>query len=100
MTGKGNKKEHDHFYFEFHEGGGRQALRQGDWKLVRLRVSQGNDKIKTELYNLAADPAEVHDLAAQYPDKVQELLTILNAEHVYDPNWPLLKEEYEKVKKQ
>ncbi|MDE5612974.1 MAG: arylsulfatase, partial [Odoribacter sp.] len=40
LTGKGKQQEHDHFYFEFHEGGGRQALRQGNWKLVRLRVSQ------------------------------------------------------------
>ena len=51
------------------------------------------------MYNLAADPSEVHDLAAERPDKVQELLTILNAEHVYDPNWPLLKEERQKAKK-
>ena len=98
LTGKGKQQEHDHFYFEFHEGGGRQALRQGNWKLVRLRVSQGEDKLKTELYNLAADPSEVHDLAAEYPEKVQELLTLLKQEHVYDPNWPLLKEEIEKAK--
>ncbi len=98
LTGKGKQQEHDHFYFEFHEGGGRQALRQGNWKLVRLRVSQGEDQLKTELYNLAADPSEVHDLAAEYPEKVQELLTLLKQEHVYDPNWPLLKEEIEKAK--
>lgn len=95
LTGKGGQKVHDHFYFEFHEGGGRQALRKGDWKLVRLGVSLGADKMKTELYNLAADPSEVHDLAAQYPGKVDELLEIMNEEHVYDSNWPLLKEEYE-----
>ena len=99
LTGKGKQKEHDHFYFEFHEGGGRQALRKGDWKLIRLNVSKDENKIKTELYNLAADPSEVHDLAAERPDKVQELLTILNTEHVYDPNWPLLKKERQKVKK-
>ena len=98
LTGKGKQQEHDHFYFEFHEGGGRQALRQGNWKLVRLRVSQGEDKLKTELYNLAADPSEVHDLAAEYPEKVEELLTLLKQEHEYDPNWPLLKEEIEKAK--
>ena len=99
LTGKGKQKKQDHFYFEFHEGGGRQALRKGDWKLIRLNVSKDENKIKTELYNLAADPSEVHDLAAERPDKVQELLTILNAEHVYDPNWPLLKEERQKAKK-
>lgn len=67
--------------------------------MIRLNVSKDENKIKTELYNLAADPSEVHDLAAERPDKVQELLTILNTEHVYDPNWPLLKKERQKVKK-
>lgn len=99
LTGKGKQKEHDHFYFEFHEGGGRQALRRGDWKLVRLRVSYGEDKLKTELYNLAADPSELYDVAAEHPEKVRELLSILNREHTYAPQWPLLKEEIEKAKR-
>lgn len=96
LTGKGKQQEHDHFYFEFQEMGGRQAVRKGDWKLVRLQVSQG-DQAVLELYNLAADPSEIHNLSAERPDKVQELLTLMEQDHVYDPNWPLLKEEIEKA---
>lgn len=95
LTGKGKQQTHDHLYFEFHEGGGRQALRQGDWKLVRLNVSAEETKIKNELYNIAADPSECHDLSAQYPEKVKELLEIIEQEHVYDANWPLLYKEKE-----
>lgn len=32
LTGNGTKKEHDFLYWEFHEEGGRQAVRAGDWK--------------------------------------------------------------------
>lgn len=96
LTGKGKQREHDHFYFEFQELGGRQALRRGDWKLVRLNVSKGEDKAKTELYNLAADPSEIYNLASERPDKVNELSALMRQDHVYDPNWPLLKEEIEK----
>lgn len=29
LTGKGEQKKHDYFYFEFQELGGRQAVRKG-----------------------------------------------------------------------
>jgi arylsulfatase A-like enzyme len=43
------------------------ALRNGDWKLVKP-----NDG-PWELYNLKSDRAEATDLAAQFPEKVKEL---------------------------
>jgi len=48
-----------------HEGN--RAVRVGDWKLV---ASKGDP---WELYDLAADRAEQHNLAPQMPDKVQDL---------------------------
>ncbi len=48
-----------------HEGN--RALRVGDWKLVAAKGTPW------ELYDLRADRAEQHDLAAQMPDKVKEL---------------------------
>lgn len=99
LIGRGKQKEHPYLYFEFHEGGGRQAVRQGDWKLVRLGVSQSEDKVRTELYNLAADPSEIHDVAKLYPDKVAELMAIIKSEHKSDTNWPLLKTEREQLQK-
>ncbi len=48
-----------------HEGN--RALRAGDWKLVAAKDQPW------ELYDLAADRAEQHDLAARMPEKVREL---------------------------
>lgn len=44
------------------------AIRLGDWKLVH---SYHHDR--SELFNLATDPGERHDLAATHPDKLLEL---------------------------
>jgi arylsulfatase A-like enzyme len=48
--------------------GERWAIRYGDWKLL----SRGEDQVP-ELYNLADDPYEKQDLAAEAPDKVAKL---------------------------
>jgi arylsulfatase len=50
---------------------GNHALRQGDWKLRWEYASLG--KSDWELFNVAADPSERHDLAAEHPDKVKQL---------------------------
>lgn len=55
----------DAIYWE-HEGNA--AIRQGDWKLVRL----GREG-PWELYDLKADRTELHDLAAREPKKAKEL---------------------------
>lgn len=69
----GNEKEqkrHDYLYWEFHEKGGRQAIRQGDWKAVKYNVLEQDSSI--ELYNLALDVGEENNLAAKFPEKVKE----------------------------
>jgi arylsulfatase A-like enzyme len=48
-----------------HEG--HRTIRDGDWKLVRIK---GHD---WELYDLAEDPTESRDRAAEYPDRVTAL---------------------------
>jgi arylsulfatase len=50
---------------------GNRAVRQGEWKLRWQYKPLG--KGTWELFNLKADPAERHDLAAQHPDKVKAL---------------------------
>lgn len=47
----------------------RAAIRQGDWKLVWRTVLPSS----AELYNLAQDPAEKHNVAAEHPGKVAAL---------------------------
>jgi arylsulfatase len=53
---------------------GNRALQQGEWKLRWEWKPFG--KGDWELFNLAVDPAERKDLAAERPDKVQELLAL------------------------
>lgn len=71
LLGK-EQKEHDYMYWEFHEGGGRQAIRKGDWKLIHYNVNQP-EKTTTELYNLETDPGEENNVAADHQDIVKEM---------------------------
>ncbi|BAN48150.1 arylsulfatase [Metapseudomonas resinovorans] len=50
---------------------GKYFIRQGDWKLVHMPRPWGNDD--WQLYNLATDLAERHDLSRSEPDKRAEL---------------------------
>lgn len=70
------QKEHEYLYWEFHERGGRQAVRKGDWKLVRYNVLDP-EKITTELYNLSTDLGEENNVAEQHPEIVKELSEIM-----------------------
>jgi arylsulfatase len=56
---------------------GNHALRQGDWKLRWEYASLG--KSDWELFNVAADPSERHDLAAEHPDKVKAMVALWDA---------------------
>jgi arylsulfatase A len=91
LTGKGTQKKHDYLYWEFHEGGSKQAVRQGNWKAVRLQVAKDPNG-PVELYDLTKDPAETRNLAAQYPDKAKQLAQLMNASHVESAIFPFGKE--------
>lgn len=73
--------QHDHLYWEFHETD-MIGVRQGDWKLV---VHRG----QPALYNLATDPHEDHDLAAQHPDIVRRLVRLIYEDHTDSALFPL-----------
>jgi arylsulfatase A-like enzyme len=53
---------------------GNRAIRQGDWKLRWQYEPLG--KGDWELFNVTADPAERHDLAAKNPDKLRAMLAL------------------------
>jgi arylsulfatase A-like enzyme len=76
LLGKGIQKQHDYLYWEFHELGGRQAIRQANWKLVKYNINKSGNY---QLYNLANDISETNDLALKMPEKAAELSKILES---------------------
>lgn len=59
----------DNAWIMEHEG--RLLVRKGDWKLVS---KEWVDTTNFELYNLARDPSESHNVKDQHPGKFQELI--------------------------
>ncbi len=78
LLGKEGQKQHDHLYWEFHELGGRIAIRKGNWKLVKYNV-QKPDRATIELFNLSTDVGEQTNLAAANPEIVSELSALMVA---------------------
>jgi arylsulfatase A-like enzyme len=74
---------HAFLYWEFFEGGFQQAVRQGDWKLVRQAP-----KFKTELFNLKDDLAESRDVSAQHADVTARLEKLFKMARVDHPEFP------------
>jgi len=74
------QKEHEYLYWEFHEQGGRQAVRRGKWKAIRLQVKRDPNG-PLELYDLEADPHEEKNVASQHPDVVERMERIMKEAH-------------------
>jgi len=73
LLGQAKKQQqHPHLYWEFWEGKGKQAIRMGDWKAVRLGVKK-NPNAPIELYNLSIDPNEQNNVAKQNPKIVKQI---------------------------
>ncbi len=77
LLGKTQKVQHDYLYFEFHEQGGKQCVRKGDWKLIRLQVKNPK-KTYYELFNLASDPSETKNVVDANPAVKAELMAIMD----------------------
>lgn len=60
--------------FELH---GQRAVRQGDWKLLWLPKPLGENR--WALYDLAADPAEQHDVSGSHTDLKRTLIVAWDA---------------------
>lgn len=88
LTSKGVQATHPSLYWEFHELGGRRALRSGDWKLVQYGLKPGGFG-KCELYDLAADRSEKKDLAEKHPERVAAMLKDMDAARTPSGRFPL-----------
>jgi len=53
---------------------GYRSIRQGDWKIVWDQALKP-DQRKWQLYNVAQDPSEQHDLSAAMPDKLAQMIS-------------------------
>jgi arylsulfatase A-like enzyme len=77
------QKTRDYLYWEFE---GRQAVRLGNWKAVRLKPTDA-----TALYNLATDPSEQTDIAAANPQIVRWAEEIFTTGRTESELFPLVK---------
>ncbi|MGB5668756.1 MAG: arylsulfatase [Maribacter sp.] len=76
LNNSNDQKQHEYLYWEFHEKGGRQAVRKGNWKAVKYNVLK-NPNAPLELYNLMEDIGEENNIAADHPDIVKQMEVIL-----------------------
>ncbi|MRI01299.1 sulfatase-like hydrolase/transferase [Kriegella sp. EG-1] len=70
------QKKHEYLYWEFHERGGRQAIRKNNWKAVKYNVFDIENS-KIELYDISKDIGEENNVANEYPEVISEMKTIL-----------------------
>jgi arylsulfatase A-like enzyme len=87
LLNKEGQKEHDYLYWEFHEKGGRKALRKGNWKLVQYNVLDP-EKTTMELYDLSNDIGEENNVATENPAIVSELVELMNSARVESVDFP------------
>jgi len=86
---KGEKLEAPHEFLYWDYGHCRrfydQAVRSGGWKCLRLGKEEG----RVELYNLATDLGEMHDISADHPDIVKKMTAIMDQAVVEHPRYPI-----------
>jgi len=76
LLGRGKQPTHHFLYWEYPRRRAlEQAVRMGDWKLIKT------PKGKIELYNVTEDPGETRDVAAAHPDIVKRIKAILSVQH-------------------
>ncbi len=79
--------DREFLYWEFPSYTGQQAVRWKDWKGIRRNLAKG--KIETQLYDLATDPGESKNVAAQHPEVVANIERIMREQHTPSKTFPL-----------
>lgn len=78
------QRQHDYLYWEFYERGGSRAVRMGKWKGVCQPWHS-----PLQLFDLDADSAEQHNLAAGHRDEVARIQSIMDHAHADSPEFPI-----------
>jgi len=84
LTGKGKQQTHEFLYWEFHEGGFKQAVRHGNWKALRLAPRQ-----PLELYDVVRDPAEKTNVAKDHPEVIARIEDYLKIARTESKEFPI-----------
>ena len=84
--------KHNYLYWEFHESGGKQAVRWNNWKAIKLNVSTGKEEA-AELYDIVKDPGEKINVAVQNSAIVKKMKTMMKKAHQKNIDWILLPAE-------
>lgn len=87
LLGSGEQARHPYLVWEFFGYGGQKAVRMGDWKAVQRQLRKQKGSI--ELYNLAQDIGEQHDLAAEHPDLVAKAEAIFREDRTPSEHFAL-----------
>ena len=80
LLGTGSAPDRNHLYWEYHPGGGLQAVRMGKWKGVRTGLNL-NPGSPVQLFDLEADPNETADISQDHPEIARRIHDIMLAEH-------------------
>jgi arylsulfatase A-like enzyme len=84
LASEREQPKHEFLYWEFHEGGFRQAaLYQGRWKGIR----QGGPDAPVVLYDLERDVAEKTNVAGNHPDVAKKIGDYLKAARSESRDW-------------
>ena len=86
LLGK-KQKQHEYLYWEFHEQGGKIAVRMGNWKAVKLNIDKTPQGV-TELYNLSTDIGETNNIALSNPEIVKKMEEIMKQAHTTSDVFP------------
>ena len=77
LLGDENRQQrHDYLYWEFASRGGQLAIRMGDLKGVKQRVTNRPES-QWEIYDLSGDRSETTDIATQHPQMAATLDAIV-----------------------
>ncbi|MGW6120597.1 arylsulfatase [Nocardia sp. NPDC055165] len=76
---------------QYSEMTGHRGFYRDGWKLLSLHEADADiDAPNWQLFDVRADPTELHDLSAQYPDKAAELATAWDESAWANTVFPLL----------
>ncbi len=94
LFGTGKQENHPYLYWEFHEGGSKQAIRMDHWKGIRNSLNS-----PLELYDLAKDIHEDNNIAKNHPEIIEKMEQYLKSARSESPIWKLTSSSPPKKKK-